>query len=179
MKKTLLLLCFFIAIQQSYSQERIRKPFFTGNFNFTFALNENYVLFDPDDGESMLDFSAIFLRTGFGFQFDEKWEASINFGLDFHTRLEMQAIPSYLNVQYNLFSDGDTSFFINSSYGSLWKPSSNFEKGTYYAVGIGLQKNRNEGSDFVLRLDVHRKKITGFKNGNLDSISLGIGFRLF
>ena len=152
MKKTLLLLCFFIAIQQSYSQEKIRKPFFTGSLNFTFALNENYVLFAPDDGESMLDFSAIFLRTGFGFQFD---------------------------VQYNLFSDGDTSFFINSSYGSLWKPSSNFEEGTYFAVGVGLQKNRNEGSDFILRLDVHRKKIAGFKNGNLDSISLGIGFRLF
>jgi len=179
MKKTLLLLCFVITIQQSYTQEKIRKPFFIGSLNATFSLNENYVVFDPDDGESMLDFSAIFLRTGFGFQFDKKWEASINFGLDFHTRLDIQAIPSYLNLQYNLSSDGDTSFFINSSYGSLWKPSSNFEKGTYYAVGIGLQGNEKIHGNFVFRLDFHRKKIAGFKNGNLDSVSLGIGYRLF
>lgn len=178
MKKLLLSLFLFTTFLAS-SQTKEKGPFFATNLHFTFALNENYALFDPEDDESLLDFSAIFIRTGFGYRFNKKVEASINFGLDFHTRFRIQAIPSYLNLQYNLVNGDDLKFFINGSYGNLWSPSSNFEKGKYHAFGIGLQGNGESKGNIIIRLDFHRKRINHFKNGNLDSVSLGIGFSLF
>lgn len=163
----------------SNGQEKERGPFFNANIHATFALNENYVLFQPDDGELLFDFSAIFIRTGFGFQFHERIAASINFGLDFHTRFRVQAIPSYANVQYNIIVGNEYSFFINGSYGTLWKPSSNFEKGKYHSFGIGIQGNDTTSSNLVFRLDFHRKGISEFNKGNLDSLSFGIGIILF
>ena len=178
MKKILLALFLFTTLLAS-SQTKDKGPFFATNLHLTFALNENYVLFQPDDGENMLDFSAVFIRTGFGYRFNKNIEASINFGLDFHTRFKIQAIPSYLNLQYNLVNGDDYKFFINGSYGNLWSPSSNFEKGKYHGFGIGLQGNEDSPLNMTIRLDFHRKRIDNFKNGNLDSVSLGIGFSLF
>jgi hypothetical protein len=179
MKKTLLSLFLFTALLAT-SQNKEKGPFFAANVHLTFALNENYELFEPDDGENMLDFSAVFIRTGFGYRFNKRIESSINFGLDFHTRFRRQAIPAYLNLQYNMFTNEDFKIFINGSYGNLWKPSSNFEKGKYHAFGIGFQGNDSESkANLVFRLDFHRKRINNFKNGNLDSVSLGIGISLF
>ncbi|MFT5761353.1 MAG: hypothetical protein ACI8WA_000464 [Polaribacter sp.] len=179
MKKTVLSL-FLITTFLAASQTKDKGSFFNANLHLTFALNENYVLFEPDDGEYLLDFSAIFIRTGFGYRFNKRIESSINFGLDFHTRFNIQAIPSYLNLQYNLIANEDFKFFINGSYGNLWKPSSNFEKGKYHGFGIGFQGNDSYSrTNFVFRLDFHRKRIANFKNGNLDSVSLGFGISLF
>lgn len=179
MKKLLLFALFFTSIL-SFSQSKEKGAFFSTNLHLTFALNENYELFEPDDGENMLDFSAVFIRTGFGYRFNKNIESSINFGLDFHTRFRIQAIPSYLNLQYNIITNEDFKFFVNGSYGNLWKPSSNFEKGKYHGFGVGLQGNNSDSkTNIVIRLDFHRKRIANFKNGNLDSVSLGIGFSLF
>lgn len=178
MKKILLALLLFGNLTGS-AQNKEKGTFFAANLQFTFALNENYVLFEPDDGENMLDFSAIFIRTAFGHRFNKHLEASINFGLDFHTRLKIQAIPSYVNLQYNIIHGDAFVFFANGSYGNLWSPSSNFEKGKYHGFGIGLQGNEESTFNMVIRLDFHRKPISNFKNGNLDSVALGIGFRLF
>ncbi len=179
MKKLLLSVLIFTSISAN-SQSKERGTFFTTNLHATFALNENYVLFEPDDGENMLDFSAIFIRSGFGFRFNKQVEASINFGLDFHTRFRVQAIPAYGNLQFNVINNEEFKIFINGSYGNLWKPSSNFEKGKYHGFGIGLQGNNSDTkTNVVFRLDFHRKRIDNFKNGNLDSVSLGIGFTLF
>jgi len=178
--KRLLLSLFLFTIFLATSQTKDKGSFFNANINVTFALNENYVLFEPDDGENILDFSAVFIRTGFGYRFNKRIESSINFGLDFHTRFNIQAIPSYLNVQYNLIANEDFKFFVNGSYGNLWKPSSNFEKGKYHGFGIGFQGNDTDSkTNFVFRFDFHRKRIANFKNGNLDSVSLGIGISLF
>ncbi|WKD85694.1 hypothetical protein KCTC32516_01039 [Polaribacter huanghezhanensis] len=179
MKKLLLLILLFSTFLAT-SQTKDKGPFFNTNLHLTFALNENYVLFEPDDGENMLDFSAVFIRTGFGYRFNKRIESSINFGLDFHLRFRIQAIPSYLNVQYNLIANEDFKFFVNGSYGNLWKPSSNFEKGKYHAFGIGFQGNDSESkTNLTFRLDFHRKRIANFKDGNLDSVSLGFGINLF
>ncbi len=177
--KKLLLSLFVVTALSATSQTKEKGPFFSTNVHLTFALNENYVLFEPEDDESLLDFSAVFIRTGFGYRFNKKVEASINFGLDFHTRFRIQAIPSYLNLQYNLINGDDHKFFINGSYGNLWSPSSNFEKGKYHGFGIGFQGNEDSPLNITVRLDFHRKQIDNFKNGNLDSVSLGIGFSLF
>lgn len=178
MKKTLLSILLFSSLVAN-AQKKEKGAFFATNLHLTFALNENYVLFEPDDGEHMLDFSAVFIRTGFGHRFNKHIEASINFGLDFHTRFKIQAIPSYVNIQYNLIRGDDFIFFANGSYGNLWSPSSNFEKGKYHGFGIGLQGNNEQRLNMVFRLDFHRKRIDNFKNGNLDSVSLSIGFQLF
>jgi hypothetical protein len=177
--KKIALLVFLTVPFLATSQAKEKGPFFVANIHATFALNENYVLFEPNEDENLLDFSAVFIRTGFGYRFNKNIESSINFGLDFHTRFQIQAIPSYLNVQYNLIANEDFKVFVNGSYGNLWKPSSNFEKGKYHAFGIGFQGNEDSKTNFVFRLDFHRKRIDNFKDGNLDSVSLGIGIRLF
>lgn len=178
MKKILLALLLLANLLGS-AQNKEKGTFFATNAHLTFALNENYVLFEPDDGENMLDFSAIFIRTAVGHRFNKHIEASINFGLDFHTRLKRQAIPSYVNLQYNIVHGDEFVFFANGSYGNLWSPSSNFEKGKYHGFGLGLQGNDDSSFNLVIRLDFHRKRISNFKHGNLDSVSLGIGFCLF
>ncbi|MDG1039858.1 MAG: hypothetical protein P8H13_08140 [Polaribacter sp.] len=179
MKKLLLLILLFTTLIAT-SQTKEKGSFFNANVNLTFALNENYVLFEPDGGENMLDFSAVFIRTGFGYRFNKRVESSINFGLDFHTRFNIQAIPSYLNLQYNVIANEEFTIFVNGSYGNLWKPSSNFEKGKYHGFGFGFQGNdEHSKTNFVFRIDFHRKRIANFKNGNLDSVSLGIGIPLF
>ncbi len=179
MKKTVLSLLLFTTLIAT-SQTKEKGPFFNANVNLTFALNENYVLFEPDDGENILDFSAVFIRTGFGYRFNKRIESSINFGLDFHTRFNIQAIPSYLNLQYNVIANEEFKIFVNGSYGNLWKPSSNFEKGKYHGFGIGFQGNDGYSkTNLVFRIDFHRKRIADFKDGNLDSVSLGIGISLF
>ena len=62
MKKLLLLILLFTTLIAT-SQTKEKGSFFNANVNLTFALNENYVLFEPDGGENMLDFSAVFIKT--------------------------------------------------------------------------------------------------------------------
>ena len=82
MKKKVLLILFFFTILISFSQEKFGAPYFTGAANVTFAVNEHYTL-EPDDGESLLIPSAIFLRMGFGYEFKKRIALSLNGGFDF------------------------------------------------------------------------------------------------
>tara|TARA_R110001606_G_scaffold103422_1_gene226137 strand:+ start:892 stop:1125 length:234 start_codon:yes stop_codon:yes gene_type:complete len=75
--------------------------------------------------------------------------------------------------------DADDTFFISTSYGKMWRPSSEYEDGNYYGLGIGWQIAGEGRWNTVVKIDFHRKKIANFKKGNLDSVSLGIGFSLF
>ncbi|AOW21430.1 hypothetical protein [Urechidicola croceus] len=178
MKKLLLLVFTTISIS-TFSQEINKGRFYTATVYATFALNPDYVPFDKDDGESLLEPSAIFIRNGLGYHFTEKLVASVNFGIDFHTRLGIQSLPAYFNLRYNISSNDDDLFFINTSVGKLWKPSSNFDRGDYYSGGIGWQISGEKKLNTLIRLDYHRKKIEGMNDGNLDSISLGLGMTLF
>lgn len=182
MKKVLFLICFATSILL-YSQEKNEKKqkrFYTASVHATFALNPNYVLFDRYDGENMFDFSAIFIRNGLGYRFNKRFTGSVNVGIDFHIRLGLQNIPTYFNAQYNIFENNDNGlFFIDASVGKLWKPSSNFDKGDYYAFGLGWQIGGVKNANSLIKIDFHRKKILGLNKGNLDSISLGFGVTLF
>ncbi|WBX73968.1 hypothetical protein PG913_01620 [Tenacibaculum pacificus] len=175
MKKILFIFAIIFTVNQSLKAQE-KKVFFTSSLNFTFSLNENYVLFNPDDGENALKFSAIFVRTGFGYKFAERWATIVNLGYDHHPKFSLNAIPIYGTLRYNIDQDDDDSFFTEASYGNIWRPSSKFEDGKYYAFGLGVQISNSSRWLTVIRLDFHRKKITNFKNGNLDSISLGLGF---
>ena len=83
MNKEILLILLFFTTVISFSQEKFGAPYFTGAANLTFAVNEHYTL-DPDDGESLLIPSAIFLRMGFGYEFKKRIAVSLNGGFDYH-----------------------------------------------------------------------------------------------
>jgi hypothetical protein len=61
----------------------------------------------------------------------------------------------------------------------MWRHSSKYPDGNYYTFGVGWQINTGSRWKPVIHVKYHRKKIVGFENGNLDSISLGIGFAFF
>ena len=183
MKNILFTLLFSLSIF-AFSQEKpIKKPqkrFYTASVSATFTLNPNYVPFNKDDGENLFDFSAIFIRNGLGYRFNKKLTGSINFGIDFHTRLGLQSLPAYLNLQYNIFENDDNDlFFVDSSFGKLWQPSLNFDKGSYYSFGFGWQIGGEKNINSLLKIDFHRKNILGLNKGHLDSLSLGLGITLF
>ncbi len=178
MKKIFLLIILLFSFV-AYGQEKKEKRFYTFSVYGTVVVNENYVLFDKDDGENLLEMSGVFIRNGMGYQFHRRFVASINFGIDFHTRIGMQSIPGYFNVQYNIWENKGNQFHVNCSIGKLWQLSSDFDNGNYYSVGFGWQFSGDKRRNTIFKLDYHRKEIEGFENGVLDSVSLAIGMTLF
>tara|TARA_B110000503_G_scaffold86076_1_gene131074 strand:- start:523 stop:1056 length:534 start_codon:yes stop_codon:yes gene_type:complete len=177
MKKLLLLIFSFSALGAS-SQEKLGKPFFTGTFNFTLGVNENYTI-NNDDGEYFIVPAAIFLRTGFGYEFKRRVAISFNAGFDYHWNYAVSAFPTYGTLKYNITEDDDDALFIEASYGKMWRPSPKYPDGNYYGFGIGVQVAGVNRWNTMVRLDVHRKGVYGFENNRLDSVSLGIGFSFF
>ena len=177
MKKALLALLLFTTTF-AMSQERVKKPFFTGSLSTTLAINPNYTI-NNDDEETLLEPASILLRLGFGYQLNKRWLASFHTGYDHHLRFGINAIPTFGKLTYNILEDADDTFFISTSYGKMWRPSSKFENGKYYGLGIGWQIAGEGRWNTLIKIDFHRKKIADFKKGNLDSVSLGIGFSLF
>lgn len=177
MKKLLLALFLFTSFL-AVSQEGIRKPFFTGSLSTTFAINPNYTI-NNDDEETLLEPASILLRVGFGYQLDRHWLVSFNTGYDHHLRFGINAIPTFGKLTYNIIEDADDTFFVSTSYGKMWRPAASFENGDYYGLGIGWQIAGEGRWNAIVKIDFHRKKIANFKKGNLDSVSIGIGFSLF
>ena len=181
MKKLLFLSIFIFTTSLLSAQNKERKPFFTGSMQFTLAVNENYICCGHDDGEYFFRASAFFLRLGAGYQFNRRFAASIHVGFDTHDQYAIDAFPTYTTLHYNIVEDEDSTFFTEISYGKMWRPSNKYSDGNYYGLGIGYQiKSEKSRWNPMLRLDFHRKKIPGFnENGNLDSLSIGIGFSFF
>jgi hypothetical protein len=178
MKRIGFILIFFFSFS-ILSQEKIGKPFFTGSFNVSLAINENYVLFDADDGETLLIPSAAFFRVGFGYEFMKRVAISVNGGFDYHWNYAISAFPTYGTLRFNITEDEGDAFFVETSYGKMWRPSNNYPNGNYYGVGLGWQIAGEKRWNTIFRIDFHRKGIVGFENNRLDSVSLGIGFSFF
>lgn len=177
MKKLLLFLLIFLAIQTSFSQEKFGKPFLTGSFNLTFGRNEYDTGFGDD--EPFFSPAALFLRTGFGYEFKKRVAVSFNVGFDYHWNYAVSAFPTYGTLKYNITEDEDDTFFVEVSYGKMWRPSPRYPDGNYYGFGLGTQIAGNKRWNTIVRIDFHRKGLIGFKNNRLDSVSLGIGFSFF
>jgi len=177
MKKLVLTLFLFTSLLAT-AQKNNRTPFFTGSLSTTFAINPNYTI-NNDDEETLLEPASILLRIGFGYQLNRRWLASFHTGYDHHIRFGINAIPTYGKVTYNIVEDEGDAFFISTSYGKMWRPSANFENGKYYGLGVGWQIASEGRWNTTVKIDFHRKKIVNFKKGNLDSVSIGLGFRLF
>lgn len=178
MKKLLLLSLLFYTMLTN-AQLKERAPFFMGSISTTFGINQDYEFNNDDDSESLIVANSVLLRTEFGYQFNQRWATSINFGYDHHFMYSINAIPAYGSVRYHFSNDDSESFYLETSYGKMWRPSDNFNDGDYYKIGLGFLSVSESRWNGVLKLDFHRKKINNFKNGNLDSISLGIGFIFF
>lgn len=178
MKKFLLLIAFFCAIKTSFSQEKLGRPFFTGDVNFTLGINENYTLFNDDD-ESFIVPAALFFRVGFGYEFKRRVAISLNGGFDYHWNYAVSAFPTYGALKYNITEKEDSTHFVEIRYGKMWRPSSNYPDGNYYGIGFGIQVAGEKRWNTIFRIDFHRKGIIGFENNRLDSVSFGIGFSFF
>ena len=177
MTKQLLFIALFLVIQVT-SQEKLGRPFFTGSSNITLGINENYTL-NTDDDESLLEPTALFLRLGFGYEFKRRIAVSFNAGYDYHWNYAISAFPTYGSLKFNITEREDDTFFVEMSYGKMWRPSNRYPDGNYYGFGIGTQFAGEKRWNGILRLDFHRKGILGFENNRLDSVSFGIGFSFF
>ncbi|MFK8060697.1 MAG: hypothetical protein AB8B78_11470 [Polaribacter sp.] len=178
MKKLLFLLFSFFIFQNLISQEKLGRPFFTGDINFTLGINENYTLFNDDD-QALIVPSAFFFRIGFGYEFKKRVAIAINSGYDMHFNYAVDAFPTYGSLRYNITENDDNNHFVEFRYGKMWTPSSNYPDGNYYGVGLGIQVAGEKRWNTVFRIDFHRKGILGFKNNRLDSVSFGFGFSFF
>ncbi|SDR66093.1 hypothetical protein SAMN05216503_0120 [Polaribacter sp. KT25b] len=178
MKKILLAFGLLFIFQNSFSQEKLGRSFFTGDVNFTLGINENYTPFNDDD-ETFLVPSALFFRVGFGYEFKRKLAVGFNAGYDYHWNYAVSAFPTYGSLKYNISEADDDAFFVEARYGKMWTPSSNYPDGNYYGLGLGVQVAGEKRWNTIIRLDFHRKGIVGFENDQLDSISFGIGFSFF
>ncbi|WP_299160059.1 hypothetical protein [uncultured Tenacibaculum sp.] len=179
MKKSLLLFIITLVISLKINaQNENKRPFFTTSLSTTFGINQDYKLSEEGNGP-FIEPKSILLRTGFGYQFNNRWASSINIGYDHHFSYTINSIPMYASVRYNFIKKTSSAYFIESSYGQMFRPSNRFSNGNYYKVGLGILSLSNNSWNGMIRLDFHRKKIAQFRNGNLDSVSLGIGFTFF
>lgn len=178
MKKIVLFITLLSLSQQLFSQEAYRKPFFTTSIATTLTVNENYTL-DSDDGEPFFLPNSLIARIGFGYQFHRRVLASIHTGFDHHWGYSINAIPTYGTLRFNITKNDGDAFFMESSYGKLWRPSNRFSDGNYYGLGVGFEVQNTSSIKSSIRFKYHRKSILGFENNRLDSFSIGIGFSVF
>uniref|UniRef100_A0A7S2K333 Outer membrane protein beta-barrel domain-containing protein n=1 Tax=Leptocylindrus danicus TaxID=163516 RepID=A0A7S2K333_9STRA len=179
MKRFFLPLFLLFTIYTSFGQEKKIKPFFEVTFMPTIAINEDYTV-DTDDDETFLRLSATFFRLGVGYQFGNRVLLSVNAGYDHHFPYAINAIPTYVKLRYNLWTDFEQSWFFQFSRGKMWRPADRFSDGDYYNVGMGYELESGSRWKPIIKFTYHRKNINGFEDdGVLESISIGIGFRFF
>ena len=178
--KTVILTLIAVLIFQFFNaQEKLGRPFFTGDVNFTLGINENYQIGPNDDNGPLVVASAFFFRIGFGYEFKRRLAIAFNSGYDFHFNYAVDAFPTYGSLKYNITERDDNAHFIEVRYGKMFTPSSKYQDGSYFGFGTGIQIAGEKRWNTILRIDFHRKGIVGFKNNRLDSFSFGIGFSFF
>lgn len=123
--------------------------------------------------------AALFFRVGLGYEFQRRFAVSLNAGYDFHFNYDVDAFPTYGALKYNITERDNDAHFVEIRYGKMWTPSTNYPDGNYYGIGFGIQVAGEERWNTVFRIDFHRKKILGFRNDRLDSVSFGFGFSFF
>ena len=119
MKNVLFLLAVFSAVQLARAQEKLGKPFFTGDVNFTLGVNEDYEIGPDDDNGPLIVPAALFLRLGFGYEFKRRLALSVNGGFDYHWNYAVSAFPAYGAVKYNISEDQGDAFFVEMRYGKM------------------------------------------------------------
>jgi len=135
----------------------------------------NYDEYEEDTDWNIIVPRALLLRNGFEVTLNNFVAVGLNLGLDWHEDLDVLAIPYYIDSKFTIGQDDDDKFYIDVGIGKLVKLGKAFERGQYYKVGIGYQISTEKAHSFILNVDFHQKKMEGFENGRLNSLSIGMG----
>jgi len=174
----LCLLCNPIHGFSQIDEEKTNGIYYKISLATTLTINEYYTVFE-DDGETLLNPSAVFLNNTIGYQFDQRSIIGLNFEYDWHSQQGLHFFPTYLSFQYNIIAKDD-NMFIRGGYGTLLGLGSSFEKGNLYKLGLGAQIfDNNFRNSFLIGLDFTRKRF-GYKTlEGLSSVSIFAEFMLF
>ena len=174
----LFLLCNSINGFSQTDQEKTSGIYYKFSLATTLTINEYYNLFE-DNGETLLNPSALFVNNTIGYQFDQRSIIGLNFEYDWHSQQGLHFFPTYLSFQYNIIAKDD-NMFIRGGYGTLLGLGSSFEKGNMYKFGLGAQIfDNNFRNSFLIGLDFTRKRF-GYKTlEGLSSVSIFVEFMLF
>jgi hypothetical protein len=174
----LFLLCNSINGFSQTDQEKTSGIYYKFSLATTLTINEYYNLFE-DNGETLLNPSALFVNNTIGYQFDRRSIIGLNFEYNWHSQQGLHFFPAYLSFQYNIIAKDD-NMFIRGGYGTLLGLGSSFEKGNMYKFGLGAQIfDNNFRNSFLIGLDFTRKRF-GYKTlEGLSSVSIFVEFMLF
>lgn len=145
----------------------------------TLTVNEDYTLTQDDDTGPFLIPNALFITNTLGYQFDERTSLGVNLEFDHHFENDLLFFPAYLSFRYNLITN-DNNLFLRTSYGRLLNIAKNFETGTLYKVGLGIQSfDDNYKNSLLFGIDFSRKRFGYKQDEKLSSISIFFEFMLF
>jgi len=178
MKRIVLISLLFFTLNSFSQEEKKQRLFYSFTLNATLARNTNFGEYDYFTGEedrNIFTFGAIFLRNGIEFKLNKLVTTGLKFGLDYHTKPEVLALPYYMDTKITVSEVDDDKFYVSGGFGKLLKISDSFEQGTYFKVGIGYHIATEKSQIFILNLDFHQKGIKDFERGKLNSLSIGFG----
>ncbi len=158
-----------------FAQNNIHYNF---TINTTFMANENFGKYDEFSDErdwNIIVPRALMLRNGFDVTVNRFASVGLNLGLDWHEDLDVLAVPYYIDTKFTILRDGNDRLYFGGGYGKLVKLGKAFERGQYFKTGIGYQAATEKAYSFIINIDFHQKKMENFKNGRLNSLSLGLG----
>lgn len=152
--------------------------FYKGSFAATLTINEDFEIGNEDD-EVLINPSAFFINNTIGYQFDERTSIGLNAELDWHSKQGLLFFPTYLSLRYNIFVDDD-NIFIRGGYGRLLNLGSDFEKGTLYKAGVGVQVFDGDYKNSILfGVDFSRKRFGFRQTEKLSSVSVFLELIVF
>ncbi|PCH72505.1 MAG: hypothetical protein COB98_11765 [Flavobacteriaceae bacterium] len=180
MKSISILLVVILLSNTSYGQEeeKIRGFFYKISAAGTLAVNEHYTI-QTDDDESLIKLNGLFISNTFGLQINERVSIGLNAGMDFYESQDLRFAPLFMSTHYSYIVD-DANYFIRAGIGRLLKLGKNFEDGSLYKLGTGIQFfDKNFRKSILVGLDFSRKRFGYREQEKLSSLSLFIEYRLF
>ena len=164
----------------TYSQSDIKTNglFYKISLGSTLTINEEYELFDEYD-DSFIIPSAYLVNNTIGYQFDERTSLGLNLEYNWHSKQELHFFPAFLSFRYNILNFDD-NIFIRAGYGRLLNMGKNFEKGTLYKVGAGVQLFDDDfKNSLLIGLDFSRKRFGFRQTEKLSSVSIFLEYIVF
>ena len=178
MKYTITLLILLAFLNANAQDEKTQGLFYKISVASTLALNENFTI-GNDDGETLINPSALFINNTLGFRLNEKSSIGLNLEYNWHSRQGLHFLPVYLSFRQVIFEYED-NLFIRGGYGRLLNISTDFEKGTFYKVGFGFQIfDEDYRNSFLIGLDFNRKRFGFQQLEKISSVSVFVEFGVF
>ena len=138
--KTISSILLLLSVMAVSAQEVTEKSglFYKLSFATTLTLNEDNVVGDKEDNEPFFRFNSFFLNNTIGYKFDPRSSLGVNLEYDWHSESGLMFMPLHLSFRYNVVQK-DENVFLRSSYGRLLGMGHNFETGSLYKVGLGVE----------------------------------------